>query len=101
MRSRASRIKTDKPARRRSIAAANPAAPAPMTITSAEFEVSELCVEPAINRNPAKLIASHAHRPAFIDLIVSLNNFAAGLCNISGKREEKVLGDALLNTNAG
>ena len=55
---------------------------------------------PTINGNPSSLVACHADRPAFVDLVIALDHLVPGLRDIGRKSEEKILRDALLDGNA-
>jgi hypothetical protein len=62
--------------------------------------LSEFCVIPTIYGNPSNLVACHADRPAFVDLVIALDHLVSGLRDIGRKSEEKILRDALLDGNA-
>ena len=56
---------------------------------------------PAVDGDAADLIARHADRPAFVDLILALNELVSGLSDIGRESEKKIFGHALLQGNAG
>ena len=56
---------------------------------------------PTIYGNSSNLITCHADRPTLVDLVIALDHLVPWLRDISRKREEKTLGDALLDGNAG
>lgn len=47
--------------------------------TKKRRERLKVCVEPGINCNASRSVTIHAYRPAFAELIVSLDDFALGL----------------------
>ena len=58
-------------------------------------------MEASVDGHATDLVARCAYGPAFVDLIFALDYFAAGLGDVSGEGEEEILGDALLDGDAG
>jgi hypothetical protein len=54
-----------------------------------------------VDGNTAQLIARHAHRPALVNLIFPLHDFATGLRYVGRKGKEQILRDTLLKRDSG
>src|SRR5262249_10444350 len=61
---------------------------------------SEICMESPINRESSALISHHAHRPAFVQLVLPLDDFVLRLSYICRESKSEILGYALLHPKA-
>ena len=53
----------------------------------------------AVDGKPAVFIARHAGRPSFIELVLTLDDFALRRGHVGSKRKQKTAGDTLLHGN--